>query len=501
MAGWGLAPPHLSSPTYVISDWLFLRALGVIYFAAFISLGVQVKGLIGRHGILPAVIFLDDLKTVLGRARFVALPTLCWFNDGDGFLRFLCWGGAALSILFIAGVAPVLTLTLLWACYLSLLNVSRVFLGYQWDVLLLETGFLAIWLAPLELLPHWPPHAAPHPIALWLARWLLFRLMFSAGVVKLRSGDETWRTLTALTHHYETQPLPTRLAWLAHQLPAWMHKVSCALMFLIELPVAFLILAPPPVCYVAGVLTIALMLLIMATGNYCFFNLLAIALSLLVFDDGVWHRVLPGSAVESSSWPWWALLPLAAVLLVLSIRPVVYLFDRAVGWPRSLERLFAWLEPFHLVSGYGLFAVMTTTRPEIVVEGSDDGTTWKAYEFKWKPGDPTRSPRYCMPHQPRLDWQMWFAALGDYRTNSWFIAFLVRLLEHAQPVRTLLGHNPFPAAPPRFIRAVLYQYRFTNAAEHRKTGAWWQRERLRMYCPVLSLSRDVFGTASTRESA
>ncbi len=367
MAGWGLAPPHLSSTTYVISDWLFLRALGVIYFAAFISLGVQVKGLIGRHGILPAVIFLNDLKTVLRRARFVALPTLCWFNAGDGFLRFLCWGGAALSILFIAGVAPVLTLTLLWACYLSLLNVSRVFLGYQWDVLLLETGFLAIWLAPLELLPHWPPHAAPHPIALWLARWLLFRLMFSSGVVKLRSGDETWRTLTALTHHYETQPLPTRLAWLAHQLPAWMHKVSCALMFLIELPVAFLMLAPPPVCYVAGVLTIALMLLIMATGNYCFFNLLAIALSLLVFDDGVWHRVLPGSAVESSSWPWWALLPLAAVLLVLSIRPVVYLFDRDVGWPRSLERFFAWLEPFHLVSGYGLFAVMTTTRPEIVV--------------------------------------------------------------------------------------------------------------------------------------
>jgi lipase maturation factor 1 len=501
MPAWALASPHLSSTTYVISDWLFLRALGVIYLAAFISLGVQVTGLIGRHGILPARIFLDDLKSVLGRARFVALPTLCWFHDGDGFLRFLCWGGAGLSILLIAGVAPVLTLTLLWACYLSLLNVSRVFLGYQWDVLLLETGFLAIWLAPPELLPHWPPHAAPHPIALSLARWLLFRLMFSSGVVKLRSGDETWRTLTALTYHYETQPLPTRLAWLAYQLPTWMHKVSCALMFLIELPVAFLMLAPPPVCYVAGVLTIALMLLIMATGNYCFFNLLAIALSLLLFDDTVWRQVLPAGATISSTWPWWVLGPMAFVLLVLSVHRVVYLFDRDVPWPRPLARLFAWLEPFHLVSGYGLFAVMTTTRPEIVIEGSDDGAAWKAYEFKWKPGDPTRPPRYCMPHQPRLDWQMWFAALGDYRRSPWFVAFLARLLENARPVVDLLRINPFHAAPPRYVRATVYRYQFSNLATRRATGEWWRRERLGLYCPVLTRSTEAGTIGRSRHSA
>jgi len=247
--------------------------------------------------------------------------------------------------------------------------------------------------------------------------------------VKLRSGDPTWRALTALTYHYETQPLPTPLAWLAHHLPPWFHQMSCALMFVIELPVPFLMLASPPVSYIAGVLTIALMLLVMATGNYCFFNLLAIALSLLLFDDAVWRHVLPAGATVSSRWPWWALVPMAFVLLVLSVRRVVYLFGRDVSWPRSLERLFAWLEPFHLVSGYGLFAVMTTTRPEIIVEGSDDGATWKPYEFKWKPDDPTRPPRYCMPHQPRLDWQMWFAALGDYRRYPWFIAFLARLLE------------------------------------------------------------------------
>jgi hypothetical protein len=312
--------------------------------------------------------------------------------------------------------------------------------------------------------------------------------MFSSGVVKLRSGDPTWRALTALTYHYETQPLPTPLAWLAHQLPAWMHKMSCALMFAIELPVAFLALAPPPASYVTGLLTPALMLLIMATGNYCFFNLLAIALSLLMFDDTVWHRALPGSAVGSSGWASWAVIPAAVMLVALSIRPMVYLFDRDVHWPRLPERLFAWLEPFHLVSGYGLFAVMTTARLEIVVEGSDDGTSWKAYEFRWKPGDPTRRPRYCMPHQPRLDWQMWFAALGGYRTDGWFIAFLRRLLENARPVVGLLRTNPFHDAPPRYVRAVLYQYHFTDGAEHRVTSAWWRRERLRLHAPVLTLT-------------
>jgi lipase maturation factor 1 len=466
-----MAPMDVTGATYAVSGWLFLRALGAIYFAAFVSLGVQVKGLIGRDGILPAEVFLGA-------------------KASDRFLAALCWSGAALSVLLIAGVAPVASLVLLWVCYLSLLNVSRVFLGYQWDVLLLETGFLAIWLAPLELRAHWPPRAEPHVIALWLARWLLFRLMFSSGVVKLRSGDRTWRSLTALFYHYETQPLPTPLAWLAHQLPTWFHRTSCAMMFAIELPVALLILAPPPFCYVAGVLTIALMLLMMATGNYGFFNLLVIALSLLLFDDVVWGRVVPVGALASPGWPWWVLALPATVLLVLSVRPIVYLFDRAVSWPRPLERLFARLQPFHLVNGYGLFAVMTTTRPEIIVEGSDDGTTWTPYEFRWKPGDPKRRPRYCMPHQPRLDWQMWFAALGDYRMNPWFIAFLGRLLENAAPVIDLLARNPFPKAPPRYVRATLYRYRFNGIAARRATGEWWQREWIGLYCPVLRRSTE-----------
>jgi hypothetical protein len=496
MENWGLTSPDLSPATYAISNWLFLRALGLIYLAAFISLGVQIKGLIGREGILPATALLDDLHAVFGRARFRAVPTFCWFSASDRFLQFLCWGGAALSIMLIVGIAPVVTLALLWACYLSLLNVSRIFLGYQWDVLLLETGFLAIWLAPLDLLPHWPPSAEPHPIVLWLAWWLLFRLMLSSGVVKLQSGDPTWRALAALMYHYETQPLPTPAAWLAHQLPTWVHKASCALMFAIELLVPFLIFAAPPLCYTAAGLTIFLMLLIMVTGNYGFFNLLAIALSLLVFDDAFWLHILPAGILRSSGWPWWALVAPALVLLVLSIRPMVYLFDRDIRWPWLLGRLFAVLEPLHLVNGYGLFAVMTTRRPEIAVEGSSDGVTWQAYEFKWKPSDPRRRPRYCLPHQPRLDWQLWFAALGDYRTNLWFIAFLGRLLENARPVVALLGTNPFPDGPPRYIRALLYDYRFTNLAEYRATRAWWRREGPRPYCPVLTRAHDTVRIAS-----
>lgn len=470
---------------YAISTWLFLRGLGLIYLAAFISLGVQVAGLIGRRGILPAEPWLEEMNTHYGRRRFLRLPTLCWLGAGDAVLRALCWTGAALAIVLVAGVAPVPTLALLWGLYLSLFNVCGVFLGYQWDVLLLETGFLAIWLAPLDLLPQWPPSAEPHPIALGLAWWLLFRLMFSSGVAKLRSGDPTWRDLTALTYHYETQPLPAPLAWYAHQLPRWVHRLSCASMFAIELVVPFLFFAPPPVSYAAAGLTAVFMLLIMATGNYCFFNLLTLALCVLIVDDRVWRTILPAGGASSAVWPSWVVVPAAALLLLLSIRPVVSLFWRRVRWPHSLARVLAWLDPFRLVGGYGLFAVMTTTRPEIVIEGSEDGMSWKPYEFRWKPGDVARPPRYCIPHQPRLDWQLWFAALSSWEREPWFIALLARLLEHSRPLLALLRSNPFPDRPPRYVRAMLYRYRFTTRAERRATGVWWSRELIGPYCPVL----------------
>jgi hypothetical protein len=470
---------------YAISTWLFLRALGLIYVAAFISLGVQVAGLIGPRGILPAEPWLEEVHAKYGRSRFLRLPTLCWLGGGDRVLRALCWTGAALGSVLVVGVAPALTLALLWGLYLSLFNVCGVFLGYQWDVLLLETGFLAIWLAPLDLLPQWPPSTEPHPIALGLAWWLLFRLMFSSGIVKLKSGDPTWRDLTALTYHYETQPLPAPLAWYAHQWPRWIQRLSCAVMFAIELVVPFLFFAPPPVSYAAAGLTAALMLLIMATGNYCFFNLLTLALCVLIVDDEIWRALLPTGSASSAAWPSAVVVPVAALLFLLSIRPVVHVFWRQVRWPRPLARVLASLEPFRLVSGYGLFAAMTTTRPEIIVEGSEDGAAWKPYEFRWKPGDIGRPPRYCIPHQPRLDWQLWFAALSSWEREPWFIAFLARLLENSRPVLALLGSNPFPDRPPRYVRALLYRYRYTTRAERRATGVWWIRELIGPYCPVL----------------
>ena len=499
MQTWELANRTVGSGTYLLSSWLFLRLLGLIYLAAFVSLATQINGLIGIRGILPARDFLLA-ERVEGPRRFWRIPTLCWWNASDGGLRFLCWGGAVLSLLLVAGVAPIPVLILLWLFYLSLFNVCRIFLGYQWDILLLETGFLAIFLAPFEWTPGFPPAAAPSRIILWLFWWLLFRLMFSSGFAKWRSGDRAWRNLSALNYHYETQPLPPWTAWHMHQLPGGFHKLSVVVLFAIELVSPALVFMPPPFCHVAGAAFMFLMVLIMATGNYCFFNLLALALSLLLFDDAVWlplfKRCLSNIPFSSNApaprdWPVWITIPIAFSIALLSVEVVFRLFRYPTRWPKPIEQLIEWLEPFRLVNGYGLFAVMTSRRAEILVEGSHDGVDWHAYEFKWKPGDVTRRPRFAAPHQPRLDWQMWFAALNHYQSTVWFRHFLVRLLQGSPAVLALLRENPFADQPPRFIRAVLYDYRFTDFTARRATGAWWRRERRGLYSPVLSLRNGV----------
>ncbi len=497
MQHWELASLDARAGTYVLSNWLFLRLLGLIYVAAFVSLATQIKGLAGSRGILPARDFLMA-KQRWGPTRMAQIPTVCWWNTTDGALQFLCWGGAVLSLLLLAGVAPIPVLILLWVFYLSLFNVCGVFLGYQWDILLLETGFLAIFVAPFELWPRFPPAAAPSHVILWLLWWLLFRLMFSSGFVKWRSGDRNWRNLTALNYHYATQPLPTWPAWYLHQLPAWFHKLSVVVMFVIELVAPVFVFAPPPFSHIAGALFLLLMALIGLTGNYCFFNLLGTALSVLLFADSLWLRLLPGidfstNAPLDRGWPVWTTVPVALVIALLSAGVMSRLFRVSPRWPKPIEQLIEWLEPFRLVNGYGLFAVMTTERPEIIVEGSHDGSAWLAYDFKWKPGEVHRRPRFVAPHQPRLDWQLWFAALGHYETTPWFGRFLVRLLRASPDVLALLRKNPFAEKPPRFIRAVIYDYRFTDFAARRATGAWWRRERRGLYSPVLS-SRDGSGT-------
>ncbi len=487
---------------HTLTRWLFLRALGLIYLLAFLSMAAQIKGLIGSSGILRVSSF---LKAVSGAypapGRYLLLPTLAWINSGDAFLQALCYGGAALSVLLILDVATVPVLALLWLFYLSLVNVGQDFLSFQWDILLLEAGFLAIFLDSFHLLPRLSRQRAPSILILWLFRFLLFRLMFMSGLVKLASGDPNWRNLTALSYHYWTQPLPTPLSWYMTQLPAWFMKASTTFTFAVELFVPFLFFMPRRIRFAGGLLTITLQVMILLTGNYTFFNWLAIALCILLFDDEALAKFFP------QRWRGIALPPpsnakrviavgLALVIGFVGGVKVLNLLDSRISpyrLPPPLDEVYSRVSSLYITNSYGLFAVMTTTRPEIIVEGSNDGINWLPYEFPYKAGDVNRMPAYVAPYQPRLDWQMWFAALsGDYRSSSWFVSFVYRLLQGSPDVLALLANNPFPDAPPKYIRAELYQYHFTTAAERSETGAWWTRELVGAYLPQVSL--DSFNT-------
>jgi hypothetical protein len=484
------------SISFLISRWIFLRLLGVVYLAAFSSLWVQIEGLVGSNGILPIKGFLATVKERIGWERLYLLPTLCWADSSDLFLNGLCIAGVVLSCLLIVGVAPALVLFLLWALYLSLAVAGQIFLGYQWDALLLETGLLAVFLAPYQLWPRFAAEPPPSRAILWLFRWLLFRLIFASGVVKLMSGDQTWRHLTALQYHYYTQPLPTWTSWYMHQLPGWFQQLSVIVTFIAELLVPVLIFGPRLWRYAACAGIIGFQLLIAATGNYGFFNLLSIALCLLLLDDGVLPErlrarigLLPDSnpAGRRLPWPRWLIVPVASVIFIFTAVPFLENCGLVTDLPEPLIELREGIESFHSFNRYGLFAVMTTRRPEIIVEGSNDGETWIAYEFKWKPGEVSRRPGFTTPHMPRLDWQMWFAALGNYQQSPWFMNFQIRLLQGSPEVLKLMEMNPFPDRPPRYVRAVLYEYYFTDSATRKETGAWWRREFRGPYGPELSL--------------
>jgi predicted DCC family thiol-disulfide oxidoreductase YuxK len=487
---WG---SEVRRPTYFLARDLFLRALGAIYFIAFLSLWVQVDGLIGGAGILPVARHLQLAREQLGSEAFVLFPTLCWFNPSDGFLHFLCGAGAVISVLLMAGLAPVLSLGLLFGLYLSLTIAGQTFLSFQWDILLLEAGFLAIFFAPSGWRMSRGGGAPFSRIGFFLLKLLLFKLMLMSGIVKLTSGDDSWWNLTALDYHYWTQPLPTVLGWWSDGHPEWVKKLSVAFCLFVEIVAPFFIWAPRRLRHVAAVFLIALQIGIAATGNYCFFNLLTIALCLLLLDDGVLakrrRRVRRTGTDPNSRASRVPFAAMAVLILTLPINAMYILsaFKPESEWPRPIAALAAQIEPFRIVNGYGLFRVMTKTRPEIVIEGSADGVEWRPYEFKWKAGRLDKAPGWVAPHQPRLDWQMWFAALGTYRQNPWFVSFVERLLHNAEPVTALLAGNPFAESPPRYVRARLYEYRFATAAEHRATGAWWKRDGPAEYLPPVSL--------------
>jgi hypothetical protein len=498
------APPTAADfrGQFSLGTSLFLRVLAAIHLIAFASLWTQLAGLIGPHGILPASNLLRAAHEQLGSAAYPRLPTLCWLFGADTFLTVLCAAGIGFALLLFAGIAPALCLAALWACYLSLVNVGQEFLGFQWDALLLETTLLAIWIAPWTLGARPPPVAPaslqPPRVARWLLAWLLFRLMFLSGIVKLTSGDSTWRDLSALAFHFETQPLPTPLAVWAHHLSASLQRAACAGMFAIELLAPFFVFGPRSIRHNAALLLLTLQLAIALTGNYTFFNLLTAALCLPLLDDAWWRRLpllranaqcnLIGYTVPPPArWRRWSLAGFAALVFAYTSLLALPSIFRGATLPRWFGPIVSVVAPFNSFNNYGLFAVMTTTRPELVIEGSDDAREWRAYELPHKPGDLARRPDFVAPHQPRLDWQLWFAALSPPEQNRWMLPLCEHLLRGTPDVLALFAHNPFPARPPRFIRVVRYDYHFTNAAERARTGRWWRRTPLDYYIPAVSL--------------
>jgi lipase maturation factor 1 len=454
-----------------LTEALFLRLLGLIYVAAFGSFLPQIVGLIGSRGIEPAAQMMTATKTELGLSVFAYVPTLFWFNASDTALVSVCVAGCIAGLSLTIGFLSRVSAAVCWILYLSIVSVGQPFTAFQWDALLLESGFLALF--------------AGAPWLVWGYRFLLFRLMFESGAVKLLSHDPNWRNLQALRFHFMTQPLPNPIAYYVYRAPAWMLDGMTFGTLAIELGSPFLLFGPRRVRQVGAGLLMFLQLLIVLTGNYAFFNLLSLALCLWALDDrtfsplaGVLRRRWFRRETAAGELRHIQILRPAsnivvAILIVFGAIQVIDMFDRNFG--RVLRAPIRTIAPFEIVNTYGLFAVMTTERPEIVIEGSNDQMNWHEYTFRYKPGELHRVPPLVAPHQPRLDWQMWFAALGTFQENNWVSNLMYRLLVGEPTVIGLLDGSPFPR-PPRYMRALLYDYDFTTPAERARSGAIWSRQ-------------------------
>ena len=468
---------------------VFRVMLGLVFALAFGSLLPQICGLLGEDGISPAAELLRQVRESLGISAIWRVPTIFHvLGASDAALTSVCVAGIALGLLLAAGIAPKPVVAALWLLYLSIVSVGDVFLGYQWDALLLETAFFAFFLFPSRLRVRVMDAAPPPRAGVFLLRVLLFKLMFLSGAVKIASGDTEWRGLTALRFHWWTQPLPAWTAWYLHLLPMPLQRLAVAVVLGIELWTPLMIFGPRVWRRVGFVALVFVQLAILATGSYGFFNLLAIALCFLALDDAAFERVAkiarrPLAATER--------LPLARIDERIAFAGLVVFLPISMGvafvppgsLPSPVRAVVRAARPFSTFNTYGLFAVMTTHRREIFVEGSDDGTHWRAYEFRWKPGALDRRPRYPAPHQPRLDWQMWFAGLSHCRDEPWLVRFQQRLLEGSPVVRGLLANDPFPDHPPQYVRTPTFEYRFSD----RGSTDWWTRAPDDEFCPPLAL--------------
>jgi hypothetical protein len=472
----------LSGSDYGTTRFVFQRALAFMYLIGFLIAFNQARPLIGDHGLLPAKNFIREVE-------FWDSPSIFHWHVSDFALAAWALVGIVLATVALLGISDshgvfisVATWTALWAIYLSFVNVGQVFYGYGWETMLLETGFLAIFLGPKSV---------PTPVVvIWLFRWILFRLMFGAGMIKLR-GDPCWRDLTCMFYHYETQPLPNPLSWYFHHLPKAIHKLEVLFTHFTEIVVPIFYFFPRTIGYIAGAITIVFQITLILSGNLSWLNYLTIVLCIPCFDDNFWLRIFPSlqSARNVESMQQFQQIAIGIVFFLiayLSYRPAKNLFSDRRMMNASFDSL-------HLVNTYGAFGSITKERYEVILEGTEDlvpskDSLWKEYEFKAKPGDVNRCPSIVSPYHYKIDWQMWFAAMSDYRQHPWIVNLIAKLLEGDKATLALMGKNPFPEKAPHAVRAELYLYNFADS----KSKSWWTRKLVSTYLPPLSLDNEDF---------
>ncbi|HTS07316.1 MAG TPA: lipase maturation factor family protein [Candidatus Eisenbacteria bacterium] len=487
----------------LIARWLFLRALGAIYFSAFFSTVFQIKGLIGPQGILPAGPYLQAVAQSLGHwERLWYAPTVLWLSSGNGMLITLCWLGMIASLLLILNLWPRGMLAICFICFLSFIAAAQDFSSYQSDGMLLEAGFISLLFAPPGFRPglghtH-PASRASH----FLLQWEWFRIYFESGMAKLLSGDPQWRNFTAMDEYYQNGPLPTWIGWYVQHLPHWFHATTVVATLVMELGIVWMFLLPRRWRIVCFFIVTPWEIGVILTANYTFLNYLVLALGVLLLDDQFLRTFIPAKqkSMESMSSEslqlaeetfWKKFVNARSTAgLALSVFLLSWIFYATVAEMLATYHLPSFpvvaLEPFRIANRYGLFAVMTRGRYEIEFQGSDDGQNWKPYHFRYKPQELNEAPRIYAPYQPRFDWNLWFASLGSWREYTIVPDTVIRLLSNDKDVLQLFADNPFPQAPPREIRTVLWQYWFTSMKEKRETGMWWKRQLIGRYAPTLT---------------
>ena len=476
-------------PTYLWARWLFLRALGLVFFSAFYALAFQIHGLIGDRGIEPAASYLLAVRQALGLVKGMWFaPTLLWLGAGDRGQTLVVAAGIVASLLLTANVWPRLTTALCTLLFLACVAALQDFSAYQSDGMLLEAGFIACWFAPRGVWPGFGASDPPSRFSLFMLRWEWFRIYFESGVVKLASGDPHWRNLTAMDEYYQNGPLPTWLGWYVQHLPHWYHAGTVILTLFVELLLVWIGWLSRPFRIACFIIVTALQIGIITTANYAFLNYLVLVLGFLLLDDQslAWLRVRSVAAGEVRPRPGWARRVEAVTLgVVLYVTVPAFLpVDLPVlDWPVQL------LAPFRIANAYGLFAVMTENRYEIEFQGSRDGTTWVPYPFRYKPQDIYERPGIYAPYQPRFDWNLWFASLGPWQQSPWVVSVQQQLVEGSPSVLHLFRSDPFGGKPPALVRTLIYQYWFTDLATKRRTGAWWRRELIGAYTGTVGGTR------------